>query len=169
MVTFWGVAYSSCKSFVCFWFGRQRNLHLTPGTFPLLVACCSNTWCCSAGYKEGSRSLESPLIVRWAIEKNPSCLGYIGDEILPSYMRIVSAVSLCICYCLFEFMAWKCYSRLICPGQVFLEGSSRRGESGMLAFSIHLLQHRSWPKLCRIWDNFSMLEEFSIVFWLQMT
>ena len=83
-------------------------------------------------------------------------------------MRIVSAVSLCICYCLFEFMAWKCYSRLVCPGQVFLEGSSRRGESGMLASSIHLLQQRSSPKLCRIWDNFSMLEEFSIVFWLQL-
>ena len=88
-LTFIYVSFLGCsalfrsKSFLCFWFGRQRNLHLTPGTFPLLVACCSNTWRCSAGYKEGSRSLESPLIVRWAMKKNPSCLGYIGDESYP--------------------------------------------------------------------------------------
>ena len=76
-LTFIYVSFLGCsalfrsKSFLCFWFGRQRNLHLTPGTFPLLVACCSNTWRCSAGYKEGSRSLESPLIVRWAMKKKP--------------------------------------------------------------------------------------------------
>ena len=29
-------------------------------------------------------------LFRLSNEKQPSCLGYIGDEILPSFMRIIS-------------------------------------------------------------------------------
>lgn len=102
---FLGCSILFLQEFLFFWFGRQRNLHLTPGTFPLLVACCSNTWCCSAGYKEGSRSLESPLIVRWAMKKNPSCLGYIGDEILPSIIQLYGD---CFC-CIVVYFLFPCW------------------------------------------------------------